>query len=214
MSAYSFGTSPAAACRALPTTQECTSTYVKMVCDDGPTALHIACLPGAPEEVNKMLIRRGPKAVATIKQPWPYPASLRLCWRHYIAQCRQARDESVVNCPSPSNTVRDSHLDRAERGQRQDEVIEFLSEATRDTACAFIDVTLIVKTDAPSAVITHVKKTVEAIAPTIQGSDAVLSHSFRSQLQRPVLQRLLDNEELQTLRKNKRYQSLVHGFFA
>jgi hypothetical protein len=191
--------------------------------DGGCTPLHSACRFGAPLKIVRLLVGRGPEAVelrdnhrstllhlacigggssATVRyllHIWPVASLL-------IASCYSGRDqEHHPMLPSDCVVDRDG----------EEEVIDFMLGATKDTACVLIEYALCVHTSMPVVERDRLRDFITDL--NIPGFDAsasgvALTETICPRLTPDLVHDLVNDEELQQLLlADKDLQSLIDG---
>jgi hypothetical protein len=103
----------------------------------------------------------------------------------------------------------------AEEGVREDDVLDFLEEATNETICALLECGLSSRAVAmPTTVTDHLRETIVNAIPNfdVSTSGVALTETVRPHLGPDLARQLVDHDELQTLlREDQDLQNLICG---
>jgi predicted transcriptional regulator len=195
---------------------------------DGKGILHFACEKKCSIDILRFLVNITPDAVDHLTSKFQRPVDIA---------CEQDQDTEVIRLLMPSINIDtlptmkrmfghrpvlllehisgESPLKIAEQQEPRDEdVINYLTDASESVAIGLIDVALNSRTDVPPLV-AHLNNAIATSLPNlkIQRSDIVLSERvLRSRLDSHVLHELINNDALQGLLKDASFHDLVDGF--
>jgi hypothetical protein len=190
---------------------------------DGETPLHLACIVGASDRVIQLLVERGPGAVEVVTNRGTtvlhgaYIGDVSIVSIRHLCSVWPAAALVIATLCSTRDRVHRPMLphDRAVDRDGAEEVIDFLAQATTDTACALIEYSLCAHTSMPATLTEHVRSYVTAL--NIPGFDAsasgvALKQTLSPHLTPDLVHDLVDNDALQEQLKNdKDLQSLIGG---
>jgi hypothetical protein len=186
----------------------------------GRTPLHEACYSGVSLDILRQTIHLYPKALRMMDGDGRSP--------HYLV-CLSGRNLpleviQVLTHERPESCLlldryNFSPYDRAVQSGRQDQVQEFLQEATHDAVIALLEYVFCIYRygTIPSAVRAHAQAFLTNFVPELRGNarpGRLLVQSVRPHLNLSTLRSLLRNSHLQDLLKNEKYQQhqdLVRG---
>jgi hypothetical protein len=184
-----------------------------MINNHGATPLHVACGAGYSEAMIELMIERYPKALEIVNKRGGTVLH-RACFYNVPAETlRIMINRGPAACLVLANSVdAEPNLpyDLAIKKERDAPVVELLSSATKDAACAVIECALSSRTAMPAPVTNHVREMLTTAIPGFNESGP--TEAVRDQLEPDLIKSLATNTELQELLKNDEgYHCLIHG---
>jgi hypothetical protein len=160
---------------------------LEIVNNFGSTALHSACASTVPAGTLSVMLNRGSAAC--------------LCLSTESADHNEMDKGSEPYLP----------YDWAIEKEREAHVVELISNATKDAACAMMECALSSRIDMPAGVTEYVRETLTRAVPYFH-NEGLSIESVRDHLEPYLTKTLANNTELQELlKKDEAYHSLIGG---
>jgi hypothetical protein len=183
-----------------------------MLSNIGCPPLHGACQEGYPEDIIQLMIAVYPKALQIVNNFGGTALNYACRSNVPVATLRVMIDRAPAACLFLQERDIDINFlpyDCAVEQEREANVVELLSNATKDAVCAFMECALSSRTIMPATVSNHVRAAITRVIPDFTVTSP-MNQSVRDHLEPDLIKTLVTNAELQeVLKKDIAYHILL-----